>query len=197
MIDLSYSLEIKRVKLSSAIIWRNEFSHIKEGTAHFNPKLSHEFDLAIYYNEIILGKDKYLCNFSISGIPLGNQNFRKIKDQIFNLGTYDTMAASFYLEEFYDFHELSGSISYYKDNLYNIFIDYELFIKNFISEPIRIKNYVEAVVKYEGLNIQNSILSEPTPTTKSIKESLKKYIDVSSYKELVKNSEYSYLLIPK
>lgn len=64
----------------------------------------------------------------------------------------------------YTIDNINGEISYYKNDLFKVVLDYEITIPNLTEEPIKVNSIIDSYVKYNGLIIQTYNI-EPKPVT--------------------------------
>jgi hypothetical protein len=195
--DISSLLEIESIELWSNIIKNKEITEFKDGIVYFDIKLQNEWELRIKYKKFYLNNIEFDCSFTLDKIPLCNKDWRKIKTQRLNNELYPDSEVSFYLYEHEIVDSFEGEITYLKDDIFKISLNYNLVIKNFISEPIKIKQTLESQVKYNGIIVQIYDL-EPKPISSDyIKNYIRDAVNINSYKQPEMENAYRCILRPK
>ncbi|MBK1813603.1 hypothetical protein JHL18_23585 [Clostridium sp. YIM B02505] len=196
MIDISDQLSVKEIRISSHITKHPE-GVLKDGNWYFTEAKNHEWQIHVEFDKVKINNYEFLCSTTIDNINLGEKEWTSFQNEIFDIDSQEQSEATFCVEEHHDVDYYEGSLTYVGKNIFNVFLKFDVMIKNFFEEPIMAKYKIQAEGYYNGLEIQISSIEHKPVSIDQIKECVGKCVNVELYEEPKIESQYLGTFKPK
>jgi hypothetical protein len=187
MIDISNLLRVKNARL---------FSNIHENSGIGLTKAMYwEFQIDFEPFELNGSIHDY-CHICCAWLSFDDNRWKYISNEIINFETQDEGEWSFYLYEHNDVKNISVVLSYLRDNLFKAEVEFELYLKNLIEQPIIANRKFTLELKYEGLEIQGQVFKPMISDFLMAKNIASEFVELDSYEEPVVKHETVYKFKP-